>query len=157
MQLISKNFFFLDSNKYFNWIILLIKRVNVLNLNNLRSLKKILEIYLIFMYTKDTLFLSNWLKHTMEELYYKNHKKFLMFFKNTLFFLFKYLKSFLKINGLKFNLKGKIALGGNSKKKNFKMNLGLCSLTKKHNYINYNKDFIKTVSGTLGFSIFIFF
>jgi len=93
----------------------------------------------------------------MEELYYKNHKKFLMFFKNILYFLFKYLNIFFKIKGFKFLLKGKIALGGNSKKKNFKLNLGSCSLTKKTSIINYNKDFIKTISGTLGYCIFIFF
>lgn len=156
-QIFSKNFLFLDNNKYFNWIILLIKRLNILNLTNLKLIKKFLEIYLIFMYTKDTSFLSNWLKHIMEDLYYKNHKKFLMFFKNILFFLFKYLKTFFKINGLKFLIKGKISLGGNSKKKKFKINLGACSLTKKNNYINFNKDYIRTVSGTLGYTIFIFF
>lgn len=157
IQLCTKNFFFFNHNKYFNWIIILIKKLNILNLINLNLIKKFLEIFLIFMYTKDTFFLANWLKITMEGLYYKNHKKFLMFFKNILFFLFKYLKTFFLIRGLNFVLRGKIALGGNSKKKIFKLNIGCCSLTTKKSLVNYNKNFLKTISGTLGYSIFIFF
>jgi hypothetical protein len=93
----------------------------------------------------------------MENLYYKNHKKFLVFLKNIFFFLFKYLNSFFNIKGLKFLIKGKISLGGNSKKKKFNLKMGNFSLTSKNSFINYEKDFIKTISGTLGYSFFIFF
>lgn len=157
LKLDTKNFFFLESNKYLNWVVNLMKRSNSLFFLNQKNLKKILEVFLLTMYNKDTKFFSNWIKSTMENLYYKNHKKFLMFLKNIIFFLFKYLNVFLNIKGLKFLLKGKIALGGNSKKKKFDLKIGQFSLTKKNSFINFNKDFIKTVSGTLGFSFFIFF
>jgi hypothetical protein len=93
----------------------------------------------------------------MEKIYYKNHKKFLVFLKNFFFFLFKYLSVYFEVKGLKFLLKGKISLGGNSKKKKFGLKLGNFSLTKKSSNINFNKDYIKTISGTLGFYFFIFF
>ena len=93
------------------------KRSNSLSFLNQKNLKKILEVFLLTMYNKDTKFFSNWIKYTMENLYYKNHKKFLIFLKNIIFFLFKYLNAFLNIKGLKFLLKGKILLVGNSKKK----------------------------------------
>ena len=93
----------------------------------------------------------------MEGMYYKNHKKFLNLFKLLLSFLFKYLNFHFSLKGLYFKLKGKIGLGGNSKKKKFNLNLGSFSLSKKFNKIDYAKNSIKTVSGMLGFCLFIFF
>lgn len=156
LNLNSKIFFFLDQNKYLFWLLNIMKKNNAMLFFNLNNFKKTIELFLFSLYTKDTKLISNWLKSIMEKIYYKNHKKFLMFFKNILFFLFKYLNSYLKIKGLKFLLKGKIALGGNSKKKKFDLKFGRFSLTKKNSIINYNKDFVKTISGTLGFYIFIF-
>lgn len=93
----------------------------------------------------------------MEKLYYKTHKKFFMLLKNVLFFTLKYLKIFLNVCGIKLLLKGKIALSGNSKKKKYLISMGNYSFTKKNTYVNYNKNTIKTISGMLGYSIFIFF
>lgn len=133
------------------------KRNNLLLFFNQFNFKKVLEIFLLTLFNKDSKLFTNWLKHTMENIYYKNHKKLLVFIKNIFFFLFKYLSSFLKLKGLKLKLKGKISLGGNSKKKIFNLKLGNFNLTSKNNYINFDKNFIKTISGTLGFSFFIFF
>ena len=111
----------LDQNRYFNWLINVLKRNHIAQLSNLYSIRNMIEIFLIFFYKKDVLFLSNWLKTVLEKIYYKNHKKFLLLFKTILTFMFKYLNNFFFIRGIFFKLKGKIGLGGNSKKKKFKV------------------------------------
>ena len=136
---------------------MLLKKNNAASLINFLPLKNIIEIFLIFFIKKDVSLLSNWLKNTMEGIYYKNHKKFLNLFKMLFSFLFKYLNSHFLVKGIFFRLKGKIGLGGNSKKKKFNLNLGSFSLSKKFNKIDYSKNSIKTVSGMLGFCLFIFF
>lgn len=122
-------------------------------INDLNFLKMLITILL----SKDTTLFVNWLKFFFETLYYKNHKKFITLLKYIFFFFFKYLKNYLNFNGLKFLIKGKISLGGNSKKKKQYCSLGSFSLTKKNTYINFNKNYINTISGTLGLFFFIFF
>jgi hypothetical protein len=59
LKLDTKNFFFLESNKYLNWVVNLMKRSNSLFFLNQKNLKKILEVFLLTMYNKDTKFFSN--------------------------------------------------------------------------------------------------
>lgn len=122
-------------------------------INDLNFLKMLILVFL----SKDTILFTNWLKYFFETLYYKNHKKFITLLKYVFYFFFKYLKNYLNFKGLKFLIKGKISLGGNSKKKKQYFSLGSFSLTKKNTFVNYNKNFINTISGTLGFFFFIFF
>ena len=157
IQLTSKTFNFIDNNRYFNWFFLLLKRFNILKIFNKKMLKIFLEFCIIFMYTKDSLIISNWLKYIFEKIYYKNHKKVLFFFKNIIYYLFRYFKFFFNIKGIFFKIKGKIALSKNSKKKKFVIKLGSYSLVKKDNFVNFNKNLIKTITGVLGYVIFIFF
>ncbi len=116
-----------------------------------------IKVIIITLLSKDSTLFVNWLKFFLEILYYKNHKKFFVLLKYVYFFFFKYLKFFFKIKGLKFNVKGKISLGGNSKKKKQSFLLGNFSLTNKSTFINFNKTHVNTLSGVLGIFFFIFF
>lgn len=165
---IKKNFFLyfnnfnsllLEDNKYYNWIFSNIKKLNYNSIfnNNLKYMFIILKTIIFFFYTKDTYFLCNWLKKLFEIIYYKNHKKLLVLIKYIFSFFYKYLKTYLNIKGFIFLLKGKISLSGNSKKKLFKYQFGSYSLNKKSFLFNFNKNYINTLSGVLGFYVFIFF
>jgi hypothetical protein len=57
--------------------------------------------------------------------------------------------------GFFFKVKGKIGLGGNSKKKRNIVKFGKYSLTQKSLKISYNQGVIRTYSGTLGFEIIL--
>lgn len=157
MNFNTLNFNLIDNNKYLTWLVTNFKKnLNFSYLPIITDLN-IIRTVLYTLISKDTFFFSNWLKSLLETIYYKNHKKLLIGLKYLFFFLFKYLNIYLKIRGLKFQLKGKISLGGNSKKKLFSFNLGSYSLTKKNNYLYFNKNNVNTLSGSLGFYIFIFF
>lgn len=151
------NLNFLDSNKYLNWLITNIKKNNINLMNIFINDQNFLKMIILTLISKDTTLFINWLKFFFEILYYKNHKKFLILLKYIFFFFFKYLKNFLKFKALKFSIKGKISLGGNSKKKKQSFFFGCFSLTKKTSLVNFNKNSINTLSGMLGFYFFIFF
>lgn len=149
---------YLDTNKFGDWFNSALKKISssffnyFLNFNSL-----FLKSFISFLLNKDVLFFSLFLKKFFLFIYYKNHKKLLVYLKFAFFFFFKYLKSFLNFKGIKFKMKGKISLGGNSKKKSFSFSLGQFSKTRKNLFFNYNKDSINTISGLLGYFIFIFF
>lgn len=153
------NYTFLEHNKYYNWIINNIKKLsyNFIFNNNLRYLPFLLKTVIFFIHTKDTYFLTNWIKFFFESIYFKNHKKLLILLKYIFYFFYKYFKIYLNFKGLLFLIKGKINLSGNSKKKSFKFKFGNYSLNKKNILFNFNKNHINTLSGVLGFYVFIFF
>ena len=151
------NLNYIDLNKYLNWVLINLKKNNVPGMNMLISDSNFIKIIILTLLSKDTTIFINWIKSFLEILYYKNHKKFFILLKYIFFFFFKYLKFFFKIKGLKFNVKGKISLGGNSKKKKQSFSLGSFSLTKKSTFINFNKTHVNTLSGVLGVFFFIFF
>ena len=151
------NFTFLENNKYLNWLTSNFKKQISFNYLYLISDLNLLKSIFYVLISKDTFFFSNWLKSLLESLYYKNHKKFLLGLKYVFFFFFKYFKNNLNILGLRFLIKGKIGLGGNSKKKSFFFKLGSFTLNKKKLKLMYNKENVNTLSGSLGFLFFIFF
>lgn len=144
-------------NKYLNWLIINIKKNNISTMHLFINDQNFLKTIILTLISKDTTLFTNWLKYFFEILYYKNHKKFIILLKYIFFFFFKYLKNYLKFKGLKFSIKGKISLGGNSKKKKQSFFFGKFSLTKKKILVNFNKNYINTLSGMLGFYFFIFF
>jgi hypothetical protein len=60
-----------------------------------------------------------------------------------------------KCLGLFIRVKGKIGVGGNSKKRKFVYKLGSFSFTKKNQKLAYSKDSIRTYSGVLGMEIYL--
>lgn len=119
------------------------------------KIKSFLNLLLIGLYSKDVVLLKNGIKNILERLHFKKHRKFLHNLKLLLkslssIFFFKF-----KCLGLYIKIKGKIGLGGSSKKKKFVFKLGSFSFTKKSQKINYVKDCIRTYSGVLGFELYL--
>jgi hypothetical protein len=97
------------------------------------------------------------LKKKFESLFYKKHKRLLylikLFFNN---YVLIYLPTF-KCLGFYFKLRGKIGVGGNSKKKAYLIKIGNNSLTTKKLKVNFKGGNIRTLVGTLGFTLMLFF
>jgi len=124
------------------------------------GLSKLLEFVLvsfITLITKDLTFFRVWLVKKFESVFYRKHKKLLylikLFFVN---YLFVYL-NFFKCKGFFFKIRGKIGVGGNSKKKKYSIRLGRHSLTEKRLKFTNQSGGIRTLVGTLGFNLVLFY
>ncbi len=119
--------------------------------------KKVVLLFLsVFLYCDATLFV-NWLVQFLETNEIKKHKialKFVAFFLSFLFLRFEFN---LKIKGFYLRIKGKIGLGGASKKKKFTLKKKKFTLINFINKINYSKSDVRTKSGTLGIVFFLVF
>lgn len=119
------------------------------------KIKSFINLVLICLYNKDIILLKNTIKGILEKLHFKKHKKFLYNLKVLLksiayIFFYKF-----KCLGLYIKIKGKIGVGGSSKKKIFTFKLGSFSFTKKSQKLIYTKDSIRTYSGVLGFESYL--
>ena len=93
----------------------------------------------------------------MEKIYLKNHKKILNLLKLVLtrYYNFFFLK--FSVLGIYFDIRGKLGVTGNAKKRHFMINTGTYSSTKKTMKINYNQSIIRTSTGVLGVAFCLFF
>lgn len=93
----------------------------------------------------------------MEKIYLKNHKKFLNLLKLifTRYYNFFFLNS--GVSGVFFDIRGKLGVTGNAKKRHMKINVGTYSSTKKKTKISFSQSVIRTSTGVLGVTFCIFF
>ena len=119
------------------------------------KIKTFLNLILISLFSKDVVLFKNGIKNILEKLHFKKHRKFLYSLKILLKTLSKVFFYKFKCLGLYVKVKGKIGLGGSSKKKKFIFKLGSFSFTKKSQKLNYVKDSIRTYSGVLGFEMYL--
>ena len=61
------------------------------------------------------------------------------------------------MRGIFFDIRGKLGVTGNAKKRHLKINMGNYSFTKKVNKINYYQSIVRTSTGVLGITFCIFF
>lgn len=147
---------------------LLFLNFNIIYLNLFRRLKKVqlfnkhsgilsefIEIAVIMLYSKDVQLFSGWLKKVLENMHFKIHRKFFYLLKIIFYNFFLIYFKYFGCMGFFFKVKGKIGLGGNSKKKRNIVKFGKYSLTQKSLKISYNQGVIRTYSGTLGFEIIL--
>jgi ribosomal protein S3 len=87
----------------------------------------------------------------------KRHKHFLSSLKYFLMHVHQIVFKYFKCLGLKISIRGKISVGGNSKKKRYNLALGTNSLGKKKLKISYANGLIKTTTGVLGLNILLFY
>ena len=115
-------------------------------------------IYTIFycLVLKDTYLLVNFLKKVLESMHLKQHKKFFLYLRK-IFYTVKYFFIFLGVRGVFFNVKGKISVTGNAKKRRFFFKFRESSLTKKTLKIENTFTEVRTVTGVLGLVFFLFF
>ena len=91
-------------------------------------------IFYVFKF-KDVIFLKNWLKQSMERVHFTKHKKFIYFLRIFLKNLFPIFEVYFNVKGFYLDLRGKVSVAGNSKKRHVSILL--------NNY-GYSHHFYKT-------------
>ena len=91
-----------------------------------------------------------WLKFFFEKIQFKFHKRFL---KQLNFFFFRFFKTFkkkFKIKGFYLDVRGKLSVSGNAKKRHFFLKFGKLSKSLKNLKFFHNQNQINTETGVLG-------
>jgi hypothetical protein len=123
----------------------------------LRIGKHILGIMYYTFLLKDSTIFVNYIKIILERVNLKSHKKIFLGLKKLIKDIFKPIFNFLGLLGLFFNVKGKIGVSGNAKKRRYFFYYGKHSLVTKTLKTDYKFTSIWTSTGSLGFSFFLFF
>ena len=166
----KKSFLFLNIKTYFN-------NKNLLNYIYLRELIQstafsdqnlsyfdlylddLIIVFLFLALTKDIYLFSSFFKKFFLKINFFNMVKFLKFFKIFCKIFFFHVNPTLdsRLQGFYFDIRGKVGVAGNSKKRHFLIKEGETSLTKKS--LSMKTEFIKiiTFTGVLGITLKIFF
>jgi hypothetical protein len=98
---------------------------------NLKITKQIIGVLYYSFLLKDSTIFVNFFKKVLEKLSIKSHKKAFLGLKKLLKDLFVPLFSFLGVYGMFFNIKGKIGVSGNAKKRRYYFYYGKHSITNR--------------------------
>ena len=119
--------------------------------------KQITGIIYYSLLLKDSSIFINFFKKILKNTSIKLHKKIFFSLKKFLLLVFKPYFFFLNVKGLFFNVKGKIGVSGNAKKRRYFFSLGEHSMSTKTLKIDFMFTTVTTFTGILGFSFSIFF
>ena len=111
-------------------------------------------IYTTFFY-KDLNFLIKWFVKTMNRISFLNHKKFLSSFKQILSNNSDFFIKNNNIRGFFFDIRGKVGVTGDSKKRHFSFYVGDFSKTTKKYKFDYQFDVVRTHTGALGITMYL--
>ncbi len=118
---------------------------------------EMLEIIWLSFYNKDLNYLIDWFIKTMNRIPFKQHKKLLSVFK---FIITKYFSVFSNtgdVRGFFFDIRGKVGVSGNAKKRHFSFYNGMYSKTTKNSRFDYQHDIIRTSTGALGVTMILYY
>jgi hypothetical protein len=107
---------------------------------------------------RDPILFINWFCKIMSRLSIKKHKIYLYFFRSFFKFLKKggFFKS-SKLNGIYLDIRGKVGVTGDSKKRHFLLKYGYCSMSRKALNINPYYGLVNTKTGVLGITFILFY
>lgn len=120
-------------------------------------LNESLQILYLSLKLKDPTILSNWMVATMGKISFWKFKTFLRYIKYVLRYFFWVIFKEIKIKGVKFQLKGKISVAGNSRTRTAFHYVGFTSHATFDNKILYTLNLVKTFTGVLGLKLWIVF
>ncbi len=124
---------------------------------NLKITKQIMGVLYYALLLKDSTLFANFLKRILEKLSIKSHKKVFLGLKKLLKDVFYPLFSFFGVSGLFFNIKGKIGVSGNAKKRRYYFYFSKHSITNRKVKVDIKYTPIWTFTGSLGFTFLIFY
>lgn len=107
------------------------------------------------LFTKDLQFLLGWLTRAMCRMEIRKHRKFIKILK-VLFTKYKYF--FLRTNrvkGIKLDIRGKLGVKGNAKKRHLSFNVNTTSFSKKKYRLDYRQGLVYTETGVLGVTLIL--
>lgn len=134
-----------------NYITFFLKKNSYLykKFNKLIAVRELLEIVWITFKTHDLQILLNFLKKKFENAHFKKHKKILSIFfdvirKN------EYLLRMLNIKGFFFDIRGKVGVSGNAKKRHHSFSLGKITTTSQNVGSYFQQISVWTPTGQMG-------
>ncbi len=142
-------------NSFFKLILWITSRTNskFKKFNRFFFYQEFLEVLILSFWKQDIKFFELWIVKFLEKIHFKYHKNFF-------FLLDKFLKDFFKIfqqiffiKGLKFDIRGKVSVSGNAKKRHYAIIHGKLSFSTKLNIISSTKNIIPTHTGVLGLEL----
>jgi len=107
------------------------------------------------LFSKDLQFLMSWLTRAMCRMEIRKHRKFIKIFK-VLFSKYKFF--FLRLNkvkGIKLDIRGKLGVKGNAKKRHLSFNVNTTSFSKKKYRLDYRQGLVYTETGVLGVTLIL--
>ena len=93
----------------------------------------------------------------MCKLEFKKHRKFIKIFKAL---VIRYKRFFLvsnKLRGIRFDIRGKLGVKGNAKKRHLAFNVNTTSFSKKKHRLEYKQGLVYTDTGVLGVTLIFAF
>jgi hypothetical protein len=109
-------------------------------------------LFLLF-YTKDSFLFSNWMKLSFKKINFFKYKFFFYFLKYTIFNIYFNIFKEFNIYGFKINIKGKLGVMGNARKRLYMVKFGKVSNFSIKYKISFNLSLIKTFTGVMGLKL----
>ena len=119
-------------------------------------LNEMLEILYLTFSKKDLNFLKRWFLLTMERIQFIKHKKFLSVFKNIVTKFSDYFLAKNNVKGFFLDVRGKVGVTGDAKKRNFYISVGKRSKTTKNSKYDYQSGVVRTTTGQLGITMIMY-
>ncbi len=120
---------------------------------NFRQTFKILVFVIFF---RDTTLFMNWFTWVMRKIKYRSIKKFLFFLKSLLLnFLLPSLSKQSGVVGFHFDIRGKVGVAGDSKKRHFAIRWGSPSFTSKKYKFSLKQGLVPSYTGVMGVTVLI--
>lgn len=120
-------------------------------------LNEMLEILYLTFNLKDLNFLKRWFLLTMERIQFSKHKKFLSVFKNITTNYSDFLIFGNDVGGFFLDVRGKVGVTGDAKKRNFYISIGKRSKTTKNSKYDYQNGVVRTTTGQLGITMIMYY
>ena len=117
--------------------------------------EEFLEVLCVSFFKKDIKFFEAWFVRFFIKIHFKLHKSFLFLFNKFLAEFFYIFKSFFFIKGFKLDVRGKVSVAGNSKKRHFLIKYGEISFSKKSSRLSYTQSIVPTSTGVLGVELLL--
>lgn len=111
---------------------------------------EMIEIFYLSFLFKDILLISNWISRTIDRLNFRHHKKFVRTIKFILKDLFYFFFTSNNIYGFFYDLRGKVGVRGNARKRHVIISLGKNTRTSKKFRYCYDFRVIRTDTGSMG-------
>lgn len=106
---------------------------------------------------KDPHFLINWMRQTLQKISFWKFRTFFYFIRYLFRYFFVAIFSELKVKGIKFRIKGKISVAGNSRTRTVVHTIGKTSQSTMSNRIIQVNDLVRTFTGVIGFRLWLVF
>lgn len=120
-------------------------------------IREAVQVILLSLSLKDPILLMNWLTKIMEKVQFFKHKNYIMFFKSIFNDLNRGILRRIGMRGLYFDIRGKLGVKGDAKKRHVLLRYGECTFSQKSIKISPAYGLVHTFTGVLGVTLVFFF